>query len=646
MPSTSEVSELVLLGAPRSGAGLLASILKSGSGWGTSALSAGQLEDSVADLGAESREFTSHHLGAVDATPRVLDAVRQAARQIVPADAQYVVDWNPRLSVRVGLLATALPNAKFVLVARRPVPTISSMVDAWRTERFASIPDLPDWWGEPWAFPLIEGWRELIGAPPAQVCATQWAGITNDLLDSLASLDPNRWTVCSYENLTVNPEEEIATLTQALGINWTGEIPDPLPLISSVVTAPEMGKWQRNWAELSVAMPVIQPTVDRYREVIESKRPGIPWPELEAPEKPESDVRTIASEGTPFSSSHTSTMGQLLEQARASLVITTYKSGHVIFARSDEGKVNTEFKHVERPMGVAVAGARLAIGSADAILTFTANSGMAAQVPSPKPVDVAYAPRSIIFTGDVAIHDMAYGSDGTLYFINTRFSCLCRQDIDYSFTPIWRPSWISGLAAEDRCHVNGLAMVDGQPRYVSALSQTDVAGGWRELKGTSGVIVDVTTDQIIASGLAMPHSPRWYDGRLWVLESGKGTLSTVDIDTGALTLVATLPGFTRGLSFIGPYALVGLSQVRESVFSSLPITSQAAERNCGVWMVDTRNGEIAGFLKFDGVVQEIFEVAVLPATWPTIIDPGELTINAFVLSEETLQDIVTSPQLE
>jgi uncharacterized protein (TIGR03032 family) len=407
-----------------------------------------------------------------------------------------------------------------------------------------------------------------------------------------------------------------------------------------------MGKWQRNWAELSVAMPVIQPTVDRYREVIESQRPGTPWPELEAPEKPESDVRTIASEGTPFSSSHTTTMAQLLEQARASLVITTYKSGHVILARADEGKVNTEFKHVERPMGVAVAGARLAIGSADAILTFTANSGMGAQVPSPKPTDAAYAPRSIVFTGDVAIHDMAYGSDGTLYFINTRFSCLCRQDIDYSFAPIWRPSWISALAAEDRCHVNGLAMVDGQPRYVSALSQTDVAVGWRELKGTSGVIVDVTTDQIIASGLAMPHSPRWHDGRLWVLESGKGTLSTVDIDTGELVHVATLPGFTRGLSFIGPYALVGLSQVRESVFSSLPITSQAAERNCGVWMVDTRNGEIAGFLKFDGVVQEIFEVAVLPATWPTIIDPGELTINAFVLSDETLQEIVTQPQPE
>jgi uncharacterized protein (TIGR03032 family) len=634
------VTELVLLGAPRSGAGLLASILHSGNGWGTSALSSGQLEDSLPELGAQSRGFTSHHLGIGDATPRVLDLVRQAAEQKEPADSEGVVDWNPRLSVRVGLLAAALPDAKFVLVARRPVPTISSLMDAWRTEIFESVPDLPDWWGEPWAFPLIEGWRELIGAPPARVCAAQWASITNELLDSLASLDPRRWAVCSFENLTANPAAEIATVTQALGLQWTGEIPDPLPLSSSVVTAPELGKWHRNWPELSAAMPEIQPTVDRYREVIESKRPGTPWPELEAPEKPDVDVRTIASEGTPFSSSHTSSMGQLLEQARASLVITTYKSGHVIFARSDEGKVNTEFKHVERPMGVAVAGPRLAIGSADAILTFTANAGIAAQVPSPKPVDAPYAPRSIVFTGDVAIHDMAYGADGTLYFVNTRFSCLCRQDIDYSFTPIWRPTWISGLAAEDRCHVNGLAMVDGQPRYVSALSQTDVAGGWRELKGTSGVIVDITTDQILASGLAMPHSPRWHDGQLWVLESGKGTLSTVNIATGELTQVATLPGFTRGLSFIGPYALVGLSQVRESVFSSLPITSQAAERNCGVWMVDTRNGSIAGFLKFDGVVQEIFEVAVLPATWPTIVDPGELTINAFVLAEETLKDVV------
>jgi uncharacterized protein (TIGR03032 family) len=185
-------------------------------------------------------------------------------------------------------------------------------------------------------------------------------------------------------------------------------------------------------------------------------------------------------------------------------------------------------------------------------------------------------------------------------------------------------------------------MVDGVARYVTALSETDIAGGWRELKGTSGVIVDITTNEIVASGLSMPHSPRWHDGRLWVLESGKGTLGTVDVATGAVTTVATLPGFTRGLSFIGPYALVGLSQVRESVFSSLPITDQAAERNCGVWLVDTRTGQIVGFLKFDGVVQEIFDVQVIPARWPSIVDAGPLTQSAYVLPDEALADVVTT----
>lgn len=137
----------------------------------------------------------------------------------------------------------------------------------------------------------------------------------------------------------------------------------------------------------------------------------------------------------------------------------------------------------------------------------------------------------------------------------------------------------------------------------------------------------------------MPHSPRWYDNRLWVLESGKGTLGVVDLDSGSVETIAVMPGFTRGLAFIGPYALVGLSQVRESVFTQLPITAQAAERNCGVWMVDTRNGAIVGFLKFDGVVQEIFDVTTLPGRWPVFVDQGPLTQNAFVVPQAVLEEI-------
>ena len=132
----------------------------------------------------------------------------------------------------------------------------------------------------------------------------------------------------------------------------------------------------------------------------------------------------------------------------------------------------------------------------------------------------------------------------------------------------------------------------------------------------------------------MPHSPRWHDGRLWVLQSGTGTLSTVDPRTGAITDIASLPGFTRGLAFTGRYALVGLSQVRESVFTDLPITQTAEERNCGVWIVDTTTGAIVGILRFEGVVQEIFDVALLPGTrWPTLAPKGELTAHSYVIRD-------------
>ena len=95
----------------------------------------------------------------------------------------------------------------------------------------------------------------------------------------------------------------------------------------------------------------------------------------------------------------------------------------------------------------------------------------------------------------------------------------------------------------------------------------------------------------------MPHSPRWHDGRLWVLESGRGKLAVVDPATGAREDVAEVPGFARGLTFAGRYALIGLSRVREHTFDGLPLTRDRTEPlQCGVWIVDTVTGEIAGHL--------------------------------------------------
>jgi uncharacterized protein (TIGR03032 family) len=626
------MSPLIIVAPPRSGAGLLAGLLEAAEGISAGPLSRGHLVDDLPGLSLADRDFDSHRLTSHDAT------------EFYDADGD-IIEWSPRLGLRLGFLAASIPDAKFVVMWRRPMPTISSMMRAWRTGRFATVTDLPDWWGEPWSFGLTPGWRDLIGKPPAEVCARQWAAYTEAILDDLEGIDPERVITTSYERLLDDPEAEVERTTAFAGLP-TPQIPDELPLSSGTITPPDDRKWTHDASEITAAFTQIDEVLQQFRTHRDEFAPEPEMPEPEPQIRPEQQRTTMASSGTPFSSQHTTTFPELLDKGNASVVVTTYKSGHVIFLRRDqEGKLNTEFASYNRPMGVAQAGSRLSIGTGTSILNLSNTPALAAALEPANVNDAVYTTRSVVNTGDIAMHEMAFAGE-QLWFVNTRFSCLCTADVNYSFVPRWRPQWISALAAEDRCHLNGLALRDGRPRYVTALSQTDTPNGWRELKGTAGVIVDLPTNTIVTQGLAMPHSPRWHDGKLWVLESGKGSLATVDIETGEVTTVAVVPGFTRGLAFIGPYALIGLSQVRESVFSDLPVTKTADERNCGVWVVDTRSGEIAGFVKFSGVVQEIFDVQVIPGLrWPTILrEPSDLTASSFVLPDEALATIAKPTQ--
>ena len=619
-------SPLFIVAPPRSGAGLLAGLLQTGADVAAGPLSRGHPIDDAVDAA----EVSTHRLTSSD----------EFEWEYAPQG--RVIEWNPRLGLRLGFLARTVPDARFVIMNRRPVPTISSLMRGWRSGRFVSVPELPDWWGEAWSFGLIPDWTDLIGVPPAEVCTRQWAGYVDAMLDDLEGIDPARWIATSYERLVTDPDDEVDRLT-----DWAGwpriELPDPLPVSAGSIGPPNPAKWRADASEILAAMPTVEASRVRWESFRDAHSPEPD--DFDAGDRQEpSPARkrtTVASAGTPFSSQHTTTVPELLGSAGASVVVTTYKSGHVIFLRRDEhGKLNTEFASYPRPMGVATAGSRLSIGTGTAIVNMSNSPALAAGLVPPDVNDAVYTTRSVINTGDVAIHEMAFAGE-QLWFVNTRFSCLCTTDPNYSFVPRWRPPWITGLAAEDRCHLNGLALREGRPRYVTALSQTDTPNGWRDLKGVAGLIMDVVNNTIVTEGLAMPHSPRWHEGRLWVLESGKGTLATVDLDTGTVTTVATLPGFTRGLSFIGPYALIGLSQVRESVFKDLPVTQTATERNCGVWAVDTRSGAIVGFVRFDGMVQEVFDVQVLPGhRWPTILqNDHDLTASSFVLPDAALRQI-------
>ncbi|MEM1113057.1 MAG: TIGR03032 family protein [Pseudomonadota bacterium] len=338
---------------------------------------------------------------------------------------------------------------------------------------------------------------------------------------------------------------------------------------------------------------------------------------------------------------HTRTFTELLAKAGISLFITTYQAGKLIIVREDQGKTNTHFRSFRKPMGLAVAQNRVVLGARGQILDFR-NVPTAADRLEPKGRHTAcYVPRSSHITGDIDIHEMAIvGSD--VVFVNTRFSCLCRINSEFSFEPIWRPPFVSAYDPRDRCHLNGLAVRDGQVRYVSALGTSDEPGGWRKNKTEGGIIMDVLEERVVRDRLSMPHSPRWYGGKLWYLESGKGAVVAFDPDTGEDALRVTLPGFTRGIDFLGPYAFIGISQVRETaVFSDLEITRSQPVRESGVWVIDVRSGQTAAFLKFTGGVQEIFAVSVVNEAFPDIASENEnLAYSTFVIPDELVKEVV------
>ena len=555
-----------------------------------------------------------------------------------------LLEKTPKNALRIPFLLAAFPDALFVYLYRDPRENLSSIIEAWTSGKFVTYPKLPGWTGPPWSLLLVPGWRELAGKSPGEIAAHQWKEAHDQILTDLAKLPADRWCPVNYADVVAEPQAEAERICAFAGVPWDKRVSEgELPPSRHTLTPPAADKWKKNAAAIEPVLPKIEPTDTRVRTAFRNhahwhaERKGAAVTEAVIPPPP-------AIDPTAFRSVHTSTLPDLLEQLGISLLVSTYQAGKLFVVRNDAKKLNTHFRTIEMPMGMAVDRGRLALGTKNQVWEFVNQPDVGKKMDPPGKHDACFLPRTVHFTGDIRIHEIAY-ANGELWAVNTRFSCLCTFDRDHSFVPRWRPPFVSHLAPEDRCHLNGLAVVDGKPKYVTALGTANTAGGWRDTKKDGGVIMDVPTGEILVRGLSMPHSPRLYHGKLWVLESGAGTLSTFDPKSGKTTVVAEVPGFTRGLDFCGPYAFIGLSQVRETaVFSGIPITERVQERKCGVWAVDTRNGQTVGFLQFDGAVQEIFAVQVLAGMrFPDVVhDDGELLANSFILPDEALADVAPS----
>jgi uncharacterized protein (TIGR03032 family) len=308
---------------------------------------------------------------------------------------------------------------------------------------------------------------------------------------------------------------------------------------------------------------------------------------------------------------------ELLTRMGGSIAVSTYQAGKFfLLGVKQSGRLSVHERTFARCMGIAVSDDARSLLLATHFQIFRFDNALPRGEHQGE-VDAVYVPRVAWITGDLDAHDIAFGPDGKPVFVNTAFGCLAEVSEGWSFKPLWQPPFITKLAPEDRCHLNGMAVENGVPRYVTAVSQSNVSDGWRDRRADGGIVMDVQSNEIVCSGLSMPHSPRLHGGRLWVLNSGAGQFGYVDLKTGKFESVAFCPGYARGLSFVGDYAIVGLSQARENrTFQGLPLDEALkkndAEARCGLLVIDTKTGDTVGWVRMEGVVRELYDVAFLP----------------------------------
>ncbi|MDX1972561.1 MAG: TIGR03032 family protein [Candidatus Sumerlaeia bacterium] len=305
----------------------------------------------------------------------------------------------------------------------------------------------------------------------------------------------------------------------------------------------------------------------------------------------------------------------MIEQ-QASICFTTYQSGKIFFLgiNPQTGKLSTFERTLERVMGLCLDGKNIYTSTLYQIWRF---ANLLPQGQLHNGYDAVYVPRESRVTGDIDVHDMAVDKNGRLLFVNTLFGCVATTDPHFSFRRVWMPEWIDKVVPEDRCHLNGLALRDGELRYCTAVSRSNVSDGWRDKRSTSGVIVDTQSNQIVAEGLAMPHSPRWHNGHLYFLNSGKGYLCRLDVNTGVVEEITFLSGYARGMGIIGDWAVIGLSDRRENrTFQDLPLEQELAKHDaqtrCGLQIVNLRTGEAPHWVRIEGVVKELYDVVAIP----------------------------------
>ena len=324
----------------------------------------------------------------------------------------------------------------------------------------------------------------------------------------------------------------------------------------------------------------------------------------------------------PFQLSFTPNVPELLTKLQCSIAVSTYQAGKLVFLSAQDSERMVQLpRSFARPMAIQVRDSTLVLSTASTVELFVNDARMADAYPrQPNTYDSLYLPRQTWQTGRIDAHGLDWDEQGGLWVVNTRFGCLARLGGLHSFDPVWFPPFVTDLAPEDRCHLNGVAFRDGKPAYATCLSDTDEPEGWRETLPNRGVLIDVQTNEIVLDRLAMPHSPRFVGDALYLLLSATGELARIDARTRRADPVLKVGGFVRGMAYHRSHLFIAHSKLRRnsSTFRDLPIADEAT--TSGVAIVHEPTGTLVGRLVYHESVDEIFDVAVLPGqTRPGIV---------------------------
>lgn len=609
-----------VIGTPRSGAALLFDALAGGADvvtveGGVRSFVARRPDSSMADHSdrIDPEWIAEHHATAL--RDSVFEALRDRNGAALPMNATGVrlVDADPRNALCIEMLDKVFPDARFVFVVSDPREEIQALIEAWDAPSLGRHVELPGWEGPPWRSVVPPQWADWAGLSTRELAARQWQAVAATALADLDRVAPGRWTAVDQNVLVGRPRRELRRLLRFAGLDVVVDDERVAPLDRHRLVVSGRTLSDEAWAEVEPVVGATAVAAARIADVRPDRRRTVHRP------------RRVLPGSEPFA--------ELLAAVDASLLVVGRDPGVVVVIGSTGDDLRLDSVDIPGARAVAVPRQREIVVATAADVWRYRRQRDGSHDQSGEPVSL-FVQRSSHHIGSIDVHEMVPDSDGELWLVATRFSCLATIDDDHSFVPQWVPGFVSKLAGDDRCHLNGLAVRDGRPRYVTAYSESDLSGGWRDTKTFGGVVVDVESDEVIARGLCMPHSPRWHRGALWVLESGSGTLGRIDPDVGRFESVVTVPGFARGVVFLGRYAIVATSRLRAGVDDGVPLAETDRPVRVALALVDLDEAKIVGVLPMRDRLSEIQDVQAVPRGRIHLAGPG---------SEHHLHSVVVPP---